>query len=128
MANDESGNDNGKKVLLYACSGAANVGEAADQAARQLMNEGLGTMFCLAGIGGGIESMLQTAREADLSVVIDGCDTDCARVVFANASIGNVKFVRVTDLGLTKAPKGTRATAADVEQVAARVRTELAGA
>jgi uncharacterized metal-binding protein len=39
-------------VLLYACSGGANVAEVADRAARQLMSEGLGTMFCLAGLGG----------------------------------------------------------------------------
>lgn len=39
-----------KKVLVYACSGAANVAEIADHVARQLTAEGLGQMFCLAGL------------------------------------------------------------------------------
>ena len=41
----------GRQVLLYACSGGANVAEVADKAARELMFAGQGTMFCLAGLG-----------------------------------------------------------------------------
>jgi len=43
-----------KTVLIYACSGGANVAEAADLAARQLAAEGCGGRFCLAGIGAGV--------------------------------------------------------------------------
>ncbi len=38
--------------LIFACSGAADVGAIADQAARKLTRDGVGKMFCLAGIGG----------------------------------------------------------------------------
>ena len=126
MADSCSVSEGPKKVLFYACSGGANVGEVADQAARRLMNEGLGSMFCLAGIGGGVESMLQVAKDADLNVVIDGCDTGCAQKVFEKAEITNVRFVVITDLGIEKAPKGTRATDAEVDKVVAKIRTELA--
>ncbi len=51
------GSDAGKVVLLYACSGGANVGEISDKAARELMFEGKGTMFCLAGLGGDLVKM-----------------------------------------------------------------------
>lgn len=37
--------------LIFACSGAADVGAIADQAARKLTREKVGSMFCLAGIG-----------------------------------------------------------------------------
>jgi len=37
--------------LIFACSGAADVGALSDQAARKLTSEGFGQMFCLAGIG-----------------------------------------------------------------------------
>jgi len=43
--------DKKRTVLLYACSGGANVAEIADRAARELMFAGCGTMFCLAGLG-----------------------------------------------------------------------------
>lgn len=39
-----------RSVLLYACSGGANVAEMADATARQLMRGGRGAMLCLAGI------------------------------------------------------------------------------
>jgi len=83
------GGNGGKNILLYACSGGANVAEIADRAARELMFAGEGVMFCLAGLGAGIQGMIQTARDADLNVVIDGCDMDCARKVFDNCGPTN---------------------------------------
>ena len=58
-------------VLVYACSGGANVGEISDRAARELMFAEHGTMFCLAGLGGDIQGMVQTARDADVNLVIE---------------------------------------------------------
>ena len=122
------GDSGGKQrnVLFYACSGGANVAEAADRAARELMCAGEGTMFCLAGIGAGMEAMVQRARDADLNVVIDGCALDCAKSIFANAGLGNTVQFRVTDLGIEKV-KGLRATDEQVETVIARARGVLAG-
>lgn len=119
------GNNSGKNVLLYACSGGANVAEASDKACRQLMSEGLGTMFCLAGLGAGIENMIQQARDADVNVIIDGCPMDCARQVFDNLGLSNVHFVRVTDMGLEKKPKGTRATDEEVTTIVDNVKQAL---
>ena len=115
-----------KNVLLYACSGGANVAEASDAACRQLMSDGLGTMFCLAGLGAGIEGMVQQARDADLNVVIDGCPMDCARKIFDKLGLSNVHFVRVTDMGLEKKPKGTRATEDEVNSIVDNVKQAMA--
>jgi uncharacterized metal-binding protein len=38
--------------LIFACSGAADVGAIADRVARQLAHQGVGNIFCLAGIAG----------------------------------------------------------------------------
>ena len=105
----------GRTVLLFACSGGANVAELADRSARELMASGCGTMFCLAGLGADIEGMIQTARDADLNVVIDGCGVDCAKKIFDRLGLTNYVQVKVTDMGYEKA-KGVRATD---EQVAA---------
>lgn len=116
-----------KKVLVYACSGAANVAEIADRVARQLMAEGLGQMFCLAGLGAGIPNMIQTAKEADLNLVIDGCPLDCARLIFQKLGLTNVKIIRVTDHGIEKA-KGVKINDQQVQKIVALAKETLAAA
>ncbi len=114
-----------RTVLLYACSGGANVGEISDKAARELMFAGCGTMFCLAGLGGDIAGMVQTARDADVNVVIDGCAMDCARKTFDRHGITNYTQVKVTDLGIEKV-KGVRCTSEQVAKVVVTVREVIA--
>jgi uncharacterized metal-binding protein len=115
----------GKTVLLYACSGGANVGEISDKAARELMFEGKGTMFCLAGLGGDIQGMVQTARDADANLVIDGCPMGCAKKTFDRHGITNYRYIRVTDLGIEKV-KGVRCTQEQVDKTIAKAREVLA--
>jgi len=114
-----------KTVLLYACSGGANVAEISDKAARELMFGGCGTMFCLAGLGAGIPGMIQTAKDADVNLVIDGCPMDCAKKVFEKAGVTNYAYVKVTDLGIEKV-KGVRCTDEQVAKVVAKAREVLA--
>jgi len=122
------GSGGGKRNgLLYACSGGANVAEIADRAARELTSAGCGTMFCLAGIGAGIEAMVQTARDADLNLVIDGCPMDCAKKIFDRAGVANYRQIKVTDLGIEKT-KGVRATDEQVARLVAKAQEVLAGA
>lgn len=116
-----------KTVLLYACSGGANAAEIADRAARELMLSGCGSMFCLAGIGAGIQGMVQTARDADLNLVLEGCPMDCAKKIFDNAGITNYVQVKVTDLGIDNV-KGVRATGEQVTRLVARAKEALAKA
>lgn len=116
-----------KTVLLYACSGAANVAEIADRAARELTAAGCGSMFCLAGLGADIQSMVQTARDADLNLVLDGCPMDCAGKIFDRHGLTNCTRVRVTDLGIKKA-KGVRATAEQVAQTVEATQAAIAKA
>ena len=117
----------GKNVLSYACSGGANVAEIADRAAREMMFAGEGAMFCLAGLGAGIQGMIQTAKDADLNVVIDGCPMDCAKKIFDNVGVTNYVQVKVTDLGIEKV-KGVRATDEQVAKVVAKAKEVLKSA
>jgi uncharacterized metal-binding protein len=114
-----------KNVLLYACSGGANVAEIADRAARELMFAGRGSMFCLAGIGAGIPAMIETAKKADLNVVIEGCPMDCAKKIFEKAGVTNYVQVKVTDLGIEKT-KGVRATHDQIATVVGKVSGVIA--
>lgn len=88
--------------LIFSCSGAADVGEIADQAARKLTRDGQGKMFCLAGIGGKVSGILKNTETASLIVAVDGCPLDCARKSLEEAGFQGFAHLRVTDLGLTK--------------------------
>ena len=88
--------------LVFACSGAADVGAVADLAARQLAKAGLGKMFCTVGLGGRVEPILQTTRAAQTILAIDGCPLDCTKRSLAEAGFDQCLHLRVTDLGMIK--------------------------
>ena len=92
----------GAPTLIFACSGAANTGAMADQAARKLARDGAGKMYCLAGLGGGIQPIIDTTKAAGKVLAIDGCPTDCARKTLERVGIEGSLCVRVTDLGVEK--------------------------
>ena len=90
-----------KKVrLLYACSGAADVGQIADLVARQLSKEKWGNMSCLAGIGADLSGFIESAREAD-NIIIDGCPVGCGKKMFEKNGLPYSEFV-LTQFGLVK--------------------------
>jgi uncharacterized metal-binding protein len=60
--------------LVFSCSGAADVAEIADLAARQLNRQTVGKMYSLAGVGGRVPEIVQRTKTAAKIVVIDGCE------------------------------------------------------
>lgn len=89
-------------TLIFACSGAADVGRLADLAAREMTVSGVGKMFCLAGIGGRVSGILESTRSARRILVLDGCALDCAKKTLENAGFTKFEFVRLSDLGFAK--------------------------
>jgi uncharacterized metal-binding protein len=89
-------------TLIFSCSGGADVGHLSDAAARQIMKDKCGKMFCLAGIGGNVEGILKTTRDAENILVIDGCSVDCAKKTLERAGFLNFKQFQVTALGYEK--------------------------
>ena len=87
--------------LIYACSGAADVGEIADQVARRLRSEEFGKMTCLAGIGAGLSGYVQSAKGADENITIDGCSVACAKKTLEKIGVRPTAYI-LTDLGLVK--------------------------
>ena len=88
--------------LIFPCSGAADVGAIADQAARQLTREGVGKMFCLAGIGGRVSGIMKTTESAEKILVIDGCPLNCAKNCLEQAGFTEFEHLNLTGLGLAK--------------------------
>ena len=88
--------------LIFACSGAADVGAIADQAARQLTREGAGKMFCLAGIGGRVSGIMKTTESAEKILAIDGCPLNCVKNCLEQAGFTKFEHMNLADLGLVK--------------------------
>ena len=84
--------------LVYACSGAGELGELADRAARQLGLNHTVLMGSLASIGAGSSGHLATAEAATRILVIDGCDRDCGRRCLARAGLGPLVHLRVSEV------------------------------
>jgi|GEM_PF-276527 len=111
-------------ILVFCCSGAADVGEIAHRAARRLDDCGLASRFCLAGIGGRVKAMLQKVRDAKKVLVIDGCNVSCGQKSMREAGFSEFIHLRVCDVGFAKgqsSPTDTR-----VERVADRAGALLA--
>jgi len=88
--------------LIFACSGGADVGHLSDLAARKMMKDGCGKMFCLAGIGGDVEGIMKTTRDADKILAIDGCPVDCAKKTLERVGITDFAHFQVTAIGFEK--------------------------
>ncbi len=102
--------------LIFACSGAADVGEVADQAARKLTREDVGSMFCLAGVGGKIPGILKTTQAADTILAIDGCAIHCVKHCLEQAGFSKFKHLSLAEIGMKKG--NTPATDETIDRVA----------
>ena len=123
MSGENSKVCEGGPTLIFACSGAADVGEISDRAARKMSKDGIGTMFCLAGIGGGIEQIMQKTSSASKILAIDGCGLDCVKGCLEQAGFAEFEHLRVTDLGMEKGK--SPASEENVNAVAAKGKNIL---
>ncbi|GAB6157462.1 hypothetical protein JCM39194_06620 [Desulfotomaculum varum] len=90
------------QVLFFPCSGGSNVGQIANDVCRQLMMDGQGKMFCLAGIGGRVSSLVEKAKNSPKNIVIDGCNLHCAKKTLEEAGVPITNHIVLTELGVVK--------------------------
>lgn len=93
------------KVVFFTCGGASNCGQIASQVAIKLDKEGLGSFRCIAGIGAHNEEMIESAKSAMRLVVLDGCETACAKSTIEHAGLGVTDWVCITEAGIEKVHK-----------------------
>ena len=124
MANDTKCACSETPRLIFACSGASNLGRISDLAARTLTKDGVGKMYCLAGIGGRVSGIIANTKAASRIFAIDGCDQDCAKKCLELAGFDQVEQLRLQDLGMEKGK--TPVTKKTVSLVADRLR-QMAG-
>lgn len=123
MSTQKSYECSGGPKLIFACSGAADVGAIADQAARKMNRDGVGKMFCTIGIGGRISGIMKTTESADAILAIDGCPLNCVQHTLELAGFRDFKHLQVADLGLEKG--SSPVTEENIEKVAAKGKVLL---
>jgi uncharacterized metal-binding protein len=114
----------GGPTLIFACSGAADVGQIADQAARKLSRDGAGRMFCMTGIGGRVSGIMKTTESAEKILAIDGCQLNCAKNTLEQAGFNEFRHLQVADTGLEKGK--SPATEENIAKVVNRGKEMLA--
>lgn len=115
---------NAAPKLIFACSGAADVGAVADQAARKLTLDGVGKMFCLAGVGGRVSSIMKSTGAASAVLAIDGCPLSCAKHCLEQAGFAGFAHIQLEKIGMKKGK--TPVTRRNVSTVAEAGAAKLA--
>jgi len=95
-------NCKGQDIMILPCSGASREGRLSNQAAAELTREGFGELFCLAGIAAGKSGLVQSAKDMEQLIVIDGCETACAKTILENAGIPVKEHIIVSRLAIQK--------------------------
>ena len=65
--------------LVYSCSGCSSAAQMANDLAVRLDRERLAEMSCIAGVGGDVPPLVDTATAGRPMLVVDGCPLECAR-------------------------------------------------
>ena len=102
MSNEKEQVCSGGDVLIFACSGAVDVGDIADKAARKLNSNGVGCMFCTAGLGGKVEPILKKTASAKRILAIDGCGLNCVKRGLENSGFTSFMHLQLGEIGLEK--------------------------
>lgn len=108
------------RPLVYSCSGCSSAAQMANDLAVSLDRDGIAEMSCIAGVGGGVAPLVETATSDRSIVAIDGCPLECAKQCLDRHDVS-------PDLHYTLAEEGVPKEyhAEYDEDEAARLRREL---
>lgn len=90
------------KILVYSCSGCSSAAQMANKIAIGLDRKGIAEMSCIAGVGGGVPSLVKKAKEADTIVGIDGCPLACVKACLKQQGLSPTQYYELTRMGVQK--------------------------
>ncbi len=102
MEQRKSGCGGGAPRLVFACSGASDVGAVADQAARRVSRMKLASMGCLVAVANGLDFAMDPVKAAERIIVIDGCPENCAKLTIEKAGVLSFEHILLSELGMKK--------------------------
>lgn len=94
--------DTRTKPLVYSCSGCSSVAQLANRIAVNLDRAGRAEMSCIAGVGGGVNSLVKTAQSGRPIIALDGCALQCVRHCLDRVGVKSNAHLILTTYGITK--------------------------
>ncbi|ADU29532.1 putative zinc-binding protein [Evansella cellulosilytica] len=88
--------------IVYSCSGCSSAAQTANSVAIKMDRESIAEMSCIAGVGGDVKPLVDTAKSGRDIIAIDGCPLACCKNVLARH---DVKPKHHFDLSHFKIPK-----------------------
>jgi len=91
--------------IIFACDGAASVGQVGNEVAKDLTNRGVGSrMCCTAAVGAGSEVHVNIGKNAKRVIVINGCANKCASKIMEQRGIKVDYEFTISEMGIKKIP------------------------
>lgn len=88
--------------LVYSCSGCSSAAQMANHLAIRLDRAELAEMSCIAGVGGGVPSLVRIATSGRPIVAIDGCPLRCVESCLARHGVNPKIHYDLSKLGIKK--------------------------
>lgn len=88
--------------LIYSCSGCSNIAQLANNIAIELDRDDIAEMSCIAGVGGGVPSIVKKAKSGRPIVSLDGCQLHCVKNCLAQHDVESTFHYTLTDYGIKK--------------------------
>lgn len=85
--------------LVYSCSGCSSAAQMADDLAVRLDRERVAEMSCIAGVGGDVGPLVDTATSGRRMLVIDGCPLECTRESLEHHDVTPDRHVNLAERG-----------------------------
>lgn len=92
--------------LVYSCSGCSDIAQLANRIALEFDSEGAAEMSCIAGVGGGVKSLVKKAKSGRKIISLDGCPLHCVKYCLAQHDIESTYHYTLTEYGLKKQAHG----------------------
>jgi uncharacterized metal-binding protein len=115
--------DPAAKVIVYACSGASNLGQLANEIALRLDRLGLAELACLTEVGAEDDGAPGSSTRPVLA--ISGCTSGCCAAMLARHGIEPARSIVLAERGVAKA-KHVLVDDEGKERVFGQVLAELA--
>jgi len=114
-----------EEIVFLPCAGGSNCGQITNRVAVKLDEEGMGRIYCLAGIGAHVDGMVESARGAKRIVALDGCQVACAKKTIEHAGLPVTDWVCVTEEGIEKNHQ-FKVAPEEIDLIARRIKESLA--
>ncbi|MCK6449274.1 MAG: putative zinc-binding protein [Alphaproteobacteria bacterium] len=88
--------------LVYSCSGCSSAAQLANHVAIQLDRAHRAEMSCIAGVGGGVPSLVRIAMSGRPVVAIDGCPLKCVESCLGRHGIRPAIHYDLSKMGIKK--------------------------